>query len=338
MGIYKHKTKRQYRYEFQIAGQRYTSRWFDSKNEAERQAAEHRALVLTGLSGAWRTFSALATEWQAHRASRGVSRHTMRQSVNQFSKWLTPIAGRAPSEITPLELQRLLDRCAEQTSASNANAVRRQLKACFSFGANLGGLPRNPAAMTRPYAEPSRRGADIDAIPTADLRAVLVASPHWLRRMLTVQALTGARWVEIARLRPEDCHLDAVPPFVLLRHYKGGERERRRVLPDAAAQAVRDQLKRAGTYLWAGRPATQHLGYPACWKHLQRACERAGVPPYSFHAIRRWAATTATLAGVSSRVVADFLGHSDEQSVGRYQRIEDAVVDTISAALAMELK
>lgn len=337
MSTYKHKTKRAWRYDFELAKQRYTSRWYDSLREATDAEAAHRTRILTGLSGAWPTFSALAAEWQEHRASRGVSKHTMAQSFNQFSKWLSPIANRPPIDITPLELQRLFDRVAAETSPANANALRRQVGACFGFAARLGNLARNPAKLTRPYVEPQRVAAEIDAISTAHLRAVLVAAPPWLARLLTVQALTGARWVEIARLRPEDCHLDAVPPFAMLTHYKGGERSRRRILPAAAVTALAEQMRDAGGYVWPGKPATKHVGYSWCLTHLQRACDRAGVPRYSFHAVRRWAATTATLAGVSSRVVADFLGHADEHTVARYQQIEDAVVDAISATLAREL-
>lgn len=337
MGTYKHKTKRKWRYDFRLGGERYTSQWYDSEREAKAAETARRARVLTGLSGAWPTFSALAADWTESLASRGVGEHYMRQAHAQFAKWLAPIAHRPPADITPLEVQRLLQRVAAETSPVNANAVRKILRACFSYGTRLGGLTRNPAAMVRPWREPARRADEVDAIPTADLRAVLLASPPWLRRMLTVQALTGARWVEIARLRPEDCQLDVNPPHVTLRHLKGGDRERRRVLPLPAVEALREQIRRGGDWLWPGRATTGHVGYPACWKHLQRACERAGVRPYSFHAVRRWAATTAMMAGVSDRIVAEFLGHADATVVHRYQRVEDAVVGTISDALAREL-
>jgi len=337
MGTYRDKNKRQWRYDFRMAGKRYTSRWYSSETEAAKAEAARRARILTALSGEWPTFSALAADWIEALASRGVGEHYMRQAHAQFNRWLTPIANRPPADITPLEVQRLLQRCAAETSAVNANAVRKILRACFSHGTRLGGLQRNPAAMVRPWPEPPRRADEVEAIPTTHLRAVLLSSPSWLRRLLTVQALTGARWIEIARLRPEDCHLDATPPHVVLRHRKGGERERRRVLPTPAAQALREQTREGGVWLWPGRPATQHRGYPACLKHLHRACDRAEVPRYSFHAVRRWAATTAMLAGVSDRIVAEFLGHADATVVHRYQRVEDAVVGTISDALAREL-
>lgn len=337
MTVYRDKKSGLYRYDFRMAGVRYTDRGYPTQAKAKAAEAEAKKRLLVGLTGTWPTFSDLLRDWLEHLASRGVNKHTMAQSVSQFNKWLAPLATRAPSAITAIEVQRLLAHCARQTSPVNANAVRKQLRSCFSYAVRLGGLDRNPAALARPFPEPARRAADVDAIPTTHLRAIIVAAEPWMQRFLVVQALTGARWVEIVRLRPEDCHLDADPPHVTLRHFKGGERERRRVLPAPAADALRQQMQHARAYLWPGRGQRTPLGYSPMLKWLHRAADAAGVPRYSFHAIRRWAATTATVAGMSDRIVAEFLGHADTTTVHHYQRIEDPITATVSAALAAEL-
>lgn len=329
---------RTWRYDFRMAGVRYTERGFETKQAARQAEAERRKRILVGLTGEWSSFGDLVADWIESLRDRDVSQHYQNLAIGQFDKWLPSLSTLPPAEIRPLAIQRALAECARRTSPQNANSIRRQLKACFAFGCRLGGLAVNPAAAVLPFREPERRAEDVIAIPTGHLRAVILAAPGWLARMLTVQALTGARWIEIARLRPQDCELDTDPPAVWLRHRKGGDRSRRRVLPAAAALAVREQLPRGNReWLWPGRPGTEHRQYDGCWKQLQAACRRAEVPAYSFHAVRRWAATVAMHRGFQDRVAAEFLGHADASVIHRYQRVEDALAASIGAALAEEL-
>jgi integrase len=327
-----------WRYDFTLSGTRYTRRGYRTKTDAQQAEAQHRNRILVGLSGEWQSFAALVADWLDSLKDRNVSTHYQTLAVGQFDKWLAPLAKVPPREIKPLAIQRLLGECARQTSPQNANAVRRQARAAFSWACRLGGLERNPVAAVPPFREPERRADEVQAIPGDDLRSVMLAAEPWLRRLLTVQALTGARWVEIVRLRPEDCELETDPPAVWLRHHKGGERSRRRVLPAAAAAAIRSQLRRGNAmWLWPGRPGTEHRLYDGCLKQLHAACDRAGVRRYGFHAVRRWAATQAMALGIPDRVAAEFLGHADASVIHRYQRVEDALVVTIGDALAATL-
>lgn len=333
-----YRTGKTWRYDFRMAGIRYSQRGFETKQAAKQAEHERRKRILVGLTGEWSSFGELVADWIEHLKGRNVSEHYQQLALGQFDKWLPSLSVLPPAEIRPLAIQRALAECARRTSPQNANSVRRQLRACFAFGCRLGGLALNPASAVLPFREPARDATQIHAIPTGHLRAVILAAPAWLGRMLTVQALTGARWIEIARLRPQDCELDADPPAVWLRHRKGGDRSRRRVLPIAAARAVREQLRRGNSeWLWPGRPGTEHRGYDGCWRQLQRACARAEVPAYSFHAVRRWAATVAMERGFQDRVAAEFLGHADASVIHRYQRVEDALAAQIGAALAEEL-
>lgn len=155
---------------------------------------------------------------------------------------------------------------------------------------------RNPVKKIARVGEPEE---PIRPIPTADLQKLLVSADPPLRHQLTVQAMTGARWIETARLAPGDLFLDQSPPYYLLRSRKtrgGGERIRKQHLPPAAVEALRAQMANYAStrHVFPGRRGQQR--HDAAVKHLHRACDQAGIPRYGFHRIPMPARGSSTTA------------------------------------------
>jgi len=334
MSVYLDNRTNLWRYDFRLVGQRYSARGFKTKIVARNAEAARRREIEVGLTGQWPTFSELAQAWLADLATRSTA-EWVKQCQWKLNKHATAIAHRPPKDIRPVAVQQILAHVARGTSPKAANELRKILAACFRWAVDMGGLERNPVLPVRrfPVSPPIPH-----VIPTAHLRALLVAADERLLRFLTVQALTGARRSEILRLRLADCQLEAVPPRIALRHAKGGERVRWRPLPAAAANALRQQVQGGsrGEMVWPGRSRAP-LSREAIADTLKRACARAGIPRYGFHSIRRWAATHAIQSGFSDKIAAEFLGHSDTSVMSAYVSIEDRFVVEIGEALAAVL-
>lgn len=334
MGVYRDKKTNLWRYDFRVAGNRYSSKGFRTMRQADDAEAARRREIEIGLSGHWPTFSDMAKAWLQDLAIRA-SVEWVQQCQWKLNKHAKLIAGRPPRQIKPATIAHLLREIARSTSPKTANEMRKILAACFRWAVDMGGLERNPVTPTKrmPVPHPIPH-----VISTAHLRALIVAADDRLARFLTVQSLTGARRSEILRLRIEDCDLDRTPPRVALRHSKGGDRSRWRPLPTVAADALRRQIEigSRGDYVWPGRNR-RPLSREAIFDTLKKACERAKLPRYGFHSIRRWAATRAVESGVSSQIAAEFLGHSDTSVLFAYVAVDDRFLVEIGEALAREL-
>lgn len=261
---YKAKTGKLYRYHFQVGLQRFTKRGFASQREAKDAEAEHRRQVYVGLTGQWPTFSELAKDYLGAAARRS-SAEWIGQQVCKLNKHAATIANLPPREIRPIHVERLLRAVAKNGNGpASINEVRKILHGVFQYAVNIGGLERNPVSTIRRVPQPFKEPR---AIPTEDLRRLMVSANPALARFLTVQACTGARWREIARLTPADVRLDAKPsPYVLLRSGKSGGRgirARVQYLPATAADALQSQvMERASALLrwWLYSPLGAWLG------------------------------------------------------------------------------
>lgn len=338
MTAYRDKRTKLYRYNFQVAMLRYTRRGFATKREAQAAEAEHRRRVLLGLSGTWPTTAELAKEYLAERCRRGISQEWVDQCFWKLTKHAAPLMQMPPKEVRPLHVQRLLTKLATVNGARSVNEIRTILHSLFQWATDMEAIDRNPVKRIPKMHVPAE---PIDPIPTDDLRKLIVAAVPRLRALLIVQAVTGARWREIAGLRPDDLELDATPPAILLRTRKtggAGERIRRAHLPPMAVDALRLQLQAASEeWVFHGRYRSKRLGYDPMKRELDEACDRAEIPRYGFHAVRRWAGTTAMEGGASNTVVSRFLGHTKTTVTDLYMRVADPLMAEVSERLAKKL-
>ncbi len=325
-----------YRYHFMAAGTRYTKRGYPTQQKARDAEHERRRAVAAGPVQAFATWSVLVSAYLAESA-RTKSADWCRQLGWKLARWTEEWETLSPEHIRPAHIAlKLQEIAAAGNGPRSVNEYRRILHAVFGYAVKLEALARNPVANIDRAPEPDD---PLPPISTEHLRRLILAAEGQLKRQLVVQASTGARWIELARLRPEVVHLDAAPPYCELRTRKkrgGGERARRQFLPPPAAEALRRQLEAVRSE-WVFPGARGQQQHDAASKQLARACTRAELPRYGFHAVRRWSGSTAMALGVSNKVVARFLGHTQTAATERYMTVEDPLLVRVAEHLTATL-
>ena len=154
--------------------------------------------------------------------------------------------------------------------------------------------------------------------PAADLHRVLALVPEgWPRDMVTLQAVTGARVGDVARLRAGD-----IDPKGWI-HFEIGKTDPRSV------PVGRDVLRRLAPWI-AGKAPGGPL-WPVSYEHarrkvnthLKQAAAQAGVRPFTSHGIRRLAVDLMISSGVPVSDAAEITGHSPAVLLRYYRQPSD---------------
>lgn len=135
----------------------------------------------------------------------------------------------------------------------------------------------------------------------------------WAKFVAGMQAATGARVGEIARLTWSDIHLGS--GYLVLRG-KNGPR------PFPITDKVREVLDWGDVEATHAHGTTEStvLGHLSS-RELVHACEAAGVQRFSSHGFRRAAVDQLQRAGVDIKTAADLLGHSPETMLKYYREV-----------------
>lgn len=310
MGAYYDVARRHWRFQFQIEGQRITGRGFPTRRDA--LAAEHgarQAARAPRLAVSW-TFAKLGNAFlEMSAARRAPSR--IRQVRSILNRHCAHLAHVPVNDLVPGDFEEIILGVHRSGRAPRTvNMVRQVLHAVFAYGIRLDCVQgRNPISRIEPLPTPDRR---IQPIPTEHLRRVIDASAGQRRHLIVFVASTGCRWVESARLRWGDVRLDASPPHCLLHSAKGravGMRTRVHPLGRGAIAAIEAMRGAHPEWVFPSPRRGGPMQYTTCRCWLKEACHRAGVPEYSWHQIRHWAATMGLEAVRSVRAVGSFLGH-----------------------------
>ena len=196
---------------------------------------------------------------------------------------------------------------------------------------------------------PSKPTQQSDWLTPEEFAALLVAAanPRRNRRgmaardrlVLLTLVTTGLRRSELIALDWRDLALDDEQPSLLVRHGKG-DRSRRQPLPAQLAaelRAVRDQ-RSAGPDdpvfcgLAGGRLQPKILA-----EIVHRCVKRAQLSKkVTVHTLRHTAATWLRQGAADTRLVAEYLGHADLSTVGRYAHVGDHELHDAAEALARQ--
>src|SRR5262249_55928596 len=145
-----------------------------------------------------------------------------------------------------------------------------------------------------------------------ELRAILEASPEWIRPIIALAVCTGMRRGEILSLRSID--LDLVNNRILLPQTKNGDG--RVVYLNRSAQTVMRSLEPASTlFPYSG----DQVG-----AQFRRTCAKLKIENARFHDLRHTAASWMRMSGADIHTVAMILGHKDLKMAMRYQHLSPA--------------
>ena len=181
-----------------------------------------------------------------------------------------------------------------------------------------------PDRTLPPVSLPKPERARERHTPTAeDMAAVIDASAGWRRLFTLLLWYTGARRGEIASLRWADIDLEAATITL-----KGKTGKRTVPLQSEALEALREAKSQRPRSVFGVAPATasRHL-------RLDKACEAAGVKPFTAHGIRRLASTELIGAGVDPKTYEALMGHSFQMGMTTYAQVRSEAVQVAAAKL-----
>ncbi len=187
------------------------------------------------------------------------------------------------------------------------NVIARTLPELIPFNPAQGiKSPRVPAGRVR-YLQPK------------ELRALVVASPLWLRPIIALAAMTGMRRGELLGLRWLD--IDLSQGCILLSQTKNGEG--RIVYLNEGAQAILTSIPQTPEVSITDRIFGDFTPDQVSVT-FRRVCRKFKIADFRFHDLRHTAASWLRMSGADIHTVAQLLGHKDLRMAARYQHLSPA--------------
>jgi len=227
-------------------------------------------------------------------------------------------------EVNPSMVQRLLADRAEKVSKNAFNKDRKNFLAFFNWIKKMKGIDHNPvlsverlAVERRPQPVPSEE----------DVVRLLVAADRHGRNLIVACCTTGGRRSEIFRWKwHEDINFEKRMVRLGTRKTRSGEMRYRWIrMNDMLYKALRDEWTTRlpqSDYVFQNRdPRHPRYGdrYTTRRKFMKGLCDKAGIEPFGFHALRRFfGSLLADKYKESVPVIQKLLGHASPTTTERY--------------------
>lgn len=214
------------------------------------------------------------------------------------------------------------------------------LRAAWRWGRAVGATPDRELVLprVRAVAKREKRTPAVGEI-RAVARWLREHAPPWCLPLLRLQAATGARIGEVARLTAADFDLEEGSVRL---EGKTGSRVvpvRREELRDALALAGQEHARRgrrpSATTVWGVRPGTADQ----ILRYVHEANDALELPRWTTHGLRRLAVDSYARRGVDVGTAAALLGHSPQVMISAYRQVsmDDKRKGARKAALGISL-
>lgn len=266
--------------------------------------------------------------------AKGISSGTIREKKLVFKALLNrpgvkPVmpAGEVPHDV----VRQLLDSMAENKSGHRANTYRKHLMRLWNWGKRArlveGECPwdveKYKEERRERYVPPEEDFWKVyeisDQLPSSHFRTSGHAfeAPH-RKRMLLAFMHTAARRGELFRLKWEDVDFERERLRLWTRKRDGGLEFDWIPMTQKLYAALKEQRLETGfrSYVFIN-PVTDRP-YVNANKMMKRLCERAGVKPFGFHAIRHLSASVLLRSHVDLATVQLILRHRSVTTTARY--------------------
>lgn len=279
------------------------------------------------------TFRAVFAEYLADYAK--PKKKSWRQDVQQYERYLTPLALHRVSAITKVEVRKLH---ASIGRKHGRHAANRALALVHTVFAKFTEVVPNPASGIERFKEESRERS----LQPAEVGSFFAAvdaepSPVW-RDFFELLLWTGARRANVQAMAWADLDLD--DPQGAVWWVPAGQSKSGKalgvVLSGRAVDVLRRRRADAGTsgFVFPGVGRTGHVAEPKkAWAAL---LARAGIQNLRIHDLRRTLGSWQADAGASLAIIGRSLGHaSGSSATATYARVSDAPVRaSVEAATA----
>jgi integrase len=338
MGAYFDQRTGQWRYDFTLRGERHTARGYRTKASALAAEASQREQIMTGgiPIDPYPTMEGLVAAYLTA-SRRTQSEDWAKQKQDKLNKAFADLALLHPREVKPAHIERALNKVRSWgNGARSVNEYRKIAHALFSYAVDQEVIDKNPVAKIKREVEPD---SEVEWIPKAHLNQLALAAEDPVdKAVLIVLAQTGARFVQLQRLRWPDLKQSENGPVALMRtkKNKGGRwRVYAQPLNGAALAGIETMRGRDPVYVFPGRRGGMMI-YNTFLDRLQKLCDRLELPRYSFHKVRHLVGYLTSKPGRNKKAVAKFLGHSNTNVTDRYMHAADPELWEIAKAMEAE--
>lgn len=214
---------------------------------------------------------------------------------------------------------------------SSANRILTVLKAALNFLAREGKISCRPVwQLVPPFKNVD--GARTRFLSDDEARAIVAKCPVDFQELVTGALLTGCRFGELAALKAGDYRAESGSIFIA--ESKSGKS--RHVYLTDEGKALFSNLARSrarGDFLFM-RANGRQWGKSDQQRPMVAACKAAKIEYLTFHELRHSYASKLVMRGVSLKIVADQLGHSDTRMVEKHygHLAPSYVANTVRAA------
>jgi integrase len=241
-------------------------------------------------------------------------------------------------EITEADVTDFLDKVADEISPQRANKYLAYLKALFSHGIKRKLIEGSPAFNVDRYPE-NRKPKYVP--PEADILKVLLICRPEQRDYLWTLALTAARCGEINSLAVASVNLDHGYITLSTRKAKDGVVKYRRInigvtLREILARRIKAAEEAGSKYVFFHPATAARFNYRS--KFLRNKCEDAGVPVFTYHSLRHFAAVTMDREGIPLTDIQAVLGHDRTTTTDIYLSSIQAARPLATNALEAKLR
>lgn len=327
MSAYQEKN-RGWKADFTLKGRRYTTKYFSTKREAMDAEAALREEIQHPNKPAPQTttntaFSVLLTEWldflKTHR-----SQSHFEESLYAAKRWAQKWGDVEVSSITRQMIEMVME---ERLTVSRhaANKELRYLRALFNYGLKVELITKNPTDRIEKYPVEKRFKY---VPPQKDIDKVFMAAKPEDRDYLWAVRDTLARVNEINSLTWDDVDFEDGTVTLYTRKKRGGNLTPRKVSMTNRLEKILRRMfdqKDAGQkwvfcHRYWDKSANSWTKGPYGTRHklIRSLCRKAGVRPFSFHALRHAGASLLDSKGVAMGDIQRILGHENRTTTEIY--------------------
>ena len=340
MSIYSIKGKG-WRYDFTLKGVRYTHAWYKTKTAAKRAEADQRKEILEPKTETPTPtdmdFLDLVNRRLDHLKAYHSKAHY--QDYRYRGRVWTKLWGHLKcSEVTRERVQAFVLR-RSKVSAYTANRELVSLRSLFNFGRKNRWVHVNPTEDMQPLPVEKR----LKYIPPLeDIFTVIAAADPATQDYLWSIRETMARVGEVNQMTWEDVDLEDRYVILYTRKRKGGDLTPRKVPMTERLYRIlsRRQQQRDRRMPWVfwhtyrsrRTDETCQGPYGRRKRLLQGLCKKAGVPYFTYHALRHSGASVMDSIGVPIGSIQRILGHQNRKTTETYlQSIGESEREAIAA-------
>lgn len=229
---------------------------------------------------------------------------------------LAPLFAGPVASIRRVDIQQYITKRSLEVSAHSVQKELNVLKHFLRLAVEWEIVPFNVGQGVKAPRVPAGR---VRYLQITELRAVIEASPEWLRPIVALASCTGMRRSELLGLRWFD--VDLVHRRVILRQTKNGD-GRIVYLNESASAAI--EALRLSSLVRADDLVFRLVTPERVSMAFARVCKRLSISDFRFHDLRHTAASWLRMQGADIHTVAQLLGHKDLRMAARYQHLSPA--------------